>query len=140
MPNRRQRSENEPYDGPERRSPIWNPSDTGGMQEPLWRSAVVDQINRIHAELAENTDATRAGVVAVDHIGRKLDELHIKVAPVVAVSDKVTKGMEVIGWVGGGAEWLVRKWFYIVVIVVAAKILMSGGTWQEVLKLWREVE
>ena len=64
----------------------------------------------------------------------------MKVAPVVAVSDKVTKGMEVIGWIGGGAEWIVKKWFYVVIIVVAGKILLSGGTWQEVLKLWREVE
>jgi hypothetical protein len=140
MPNRRQREDGAPYNGPERRKLIWDPSDTGTMEEPKWRSMVVDQINRIHSELAENTNATKAGVAAVEEMNRKVDDLNMKVAPVVAVSDKVTKGMEVIGWIGGGAEWIVKKWFYVVIIVVAGKILLSGGTWQEVLKLWREVE
>ena len=133
------------YNGPERRScprqeerPWVDPGDTGSWSEEQWRKNVVSWLRDGHERMDANTGLTRAAVTEIGIVRQELQELTVKVQPVVSVTDKMSKGFEVIGWVGTGAEWIVKKWFYIVLIVLAGKLILSGGTWAEVMKLWKE--
>jgi hypothetical protein len=108
------------------------------MDERRWREAVIEQVNKVHVELTENTATTREGVKAVNDLSSKVEELSQKVRPITDFSDKVTKGFQVVGWIGGAAEWVVKKWIPIALVAVAVKILWSGGTWAEVARLWAE--
>lgn len=103
----------------------WDPDATGDMPEAEWRRTVVGRFNEVCADIVENTDVTR--------------KLGDEVRPMVDAYAKVAKGFEVLGWIGSAVEWVVRKWYIAVAIALAIKIIFFGGSWADVVKLFKDV-
>lgn len=117
----------------------WDPVEMGSMDEDTWRRTVVGKVNEIRSEISSNTDATLTGNEAIEVVRRDVGALSTKVKPLTDAWEKAQKGFEVVGWIGTGFEWLLKKWFLVVAIAIAAKILLSGGTWTEVIKLFKDL-
>lgn len=102
------------------------------MSEKEWRETVVSHVNKLNATLAENNDMT-------SEVKAEVTAMKDEMRPMVDAYSKVTKGFEVLGWIGSAAEWLIKKWMWVVITIVAAKIILSGGPWSEVVKLFKEI-
>mgnify|MGYP001571888049 FL=1 len=110
----------------------WDPADTGSMSDQEWRRTVVRKFNTVDAEVRENTEVTKDTAAAVDTLTRR-------VAPMADSYEKVAKGFEVLGWIGSAFEWLARKWMWILAAALAVKIVMTGGSWADVIKLFKDI-
>jgi hypothetical protein len=101
-----------------------------------WRKWVVDQFRATRKAMRENAEAHQKGVeentVLTQELKNDVEEIKDKLQVPLAAWDKIATGLKVIGWIGSFAEWVAKKWFFLLLAGLAAKLLISGGTWKEV--------
>jgi hypothetical protein len=125
----------------------------GDRRSPdLWRRAIRSDVDtlkvdlrNVKASIAEITTLTRRSAthaeeakeaakqakMAAEDAAAKQDMHMAATADVIAAYGKVQKGIAVMDGIGRAGEWVVEKWKPILVVVVAVKIIVSGGTWSE---------
>lgn len=125
------------YQGPDRRQA--SRELPKHMDEDTWRNTIWGLVMRFDNELsentkltAENTRVTRENTEVVASTVKALEDFKIEAAPAILYSRKFTKGMEVMGWIGTAAEWVVRKWVLIAAVIAAWTVMRNGGTWAEI--------
>jgi hypothetical protein len=90
------------------------------------------ELTRRSATLAEEAkEAAKQAKLAAEEAAAKQDRHMAATADVIAAYGKVQKGIAVMDAIGRGGDWVLEKWKPILVIVVAVKIVLSGGTWSE---------
>lgn len=86
-------------------------------QTDTWR-------NDIRGAVDENTRITKA-------VSDKLDKHIARTAPVNDAWESIEPGIRVLAAIGKAGEWLLDKWKPILIIGVAVKVLMSGGSFSQ---------
>ena len=135
-----------PKNRPPREHVPWDPAETGIMDEKEWRRKVVSHVNDIRGDIndnmdliEENTELTTNLRGDVRTLTDKMDKHTERVTPVLEAYDKVSKGLEVIGWIGAAFEWMVKKWYIVIACAIAVKVLFFGGSWSDVVKLFKDL-
>jgi hypothetical protein len=103
-----------------------------------WRRTIRTDVDSLTKAMGENTqltkeslDTSRLAAKTAGETKKALDLHTAATADVVAAYAKVQKGIAVMDALGRAGEWIVDRWKPILIIFVAIKVLMHGGSWGE---------